>query len=800
MHDSSGVRTKRSSDAALDDIGVLRATTARGFGFAKTLTGDRARDVFLNEARIAHLGARPSEAGGLLIQMRTAQRADGRWSATHVARLDVTASATTDLARSHLARLVGAGEAAAVSAPLLHLLWGLDSAVDRQLGPVALALPDDAWSAPYLLDLMELCPAAAWRRVFPRHISADPVRALSVLQREVHRSADRYCPSTWLKLLWDALPMQRGDVLEVAYAASSRLTALQAATWARTAIDHDDAVSTSAASSTVAGWWHVLEKAMEQSLTLDASWREWNEWGRSRWKLAKLALMRSASKNAIDVLKAIAALEDAVTYSANVGRMSAGELLSALDERDRRLAELWTPRLDGESSNERMEAVHAQMLTARAAENCARAYFQELGLSVEDIASEQLSAGGNDWQTMDLRINGRYGLDVKNLRRTIHGGMQSSRWKVKAFKADSAGTKVTLCGVSSPHTRLSNGKLTCNDGEHMRLLGVTSANEINSLARRFGTIFALRTNAVSKLIELPAWAWDYPHAQYQTRDQSMAVLQQATASLQSTVLGRRCLAALPPVFFSFWDLAAPNAEQLNSQQRDFLEQLRTSLSEEQSDRPDAVVPRLPWLYVFILHVWARWRSRSAVADSRSLLRLFQWHVHSSSDLAQAAQEIRARTYRHKLFETFDPSTTFETSGSSLETPSAIAGSGLVDPAHTLSRLIESLALLENHLSQAQFLALSDTTFYCNGVLVGTFPDGRRRTLLAHCGGRLENGIECGNRPLVFGAKRTCACGRLICDKCGTCIDTRFGTCPDQDERLLLRSKLKSGPRGHREHM
>ena len=799
MHTSSADTTKGSSNAKLDDIGILRVITPRGFGFASSLTGDRTRDVFLNETRIAHLGISSSQSSGLLIQMRTVQQADGRWHATHAMRLDLAAPRTRDLARSHLARQLGAAEAAAVSAPLLQLLWGIDPAIDRQLVPIALALPDDAWCSSSLLDAIELCPPAAWLRAFPHHISAEPARALSALQREVYRTTERHCPSTWLEQLWDALPTQRSDVLEVAYAASSKLTALQAATWARMAIDHNALIGKSTSSATVAGWWRVLGKAMDDSLTLDTSWREWSGWGQANWMLAKLALKRWDSKGATDVLNAIAALEEATARSVYVGRMSAGEQLAALNERDRRLAELWAPRLEGENSRERIDAVRAQMWTARAAEKCAGAYLMQLGLSVEDIASEQLSADSGDWQQMDLRINGHHGIDVKNLRRTIHGGMQSSRWKVKAFKADAAGNKVTLCGVSSPHTRFNLGSLTCKGGEDMRVLGVTTATEIKSLARRFNSIFALRMNPVSKLIELPAWAWDYPHAQYQTRNQSMTVLKEAVGSLNATVLGRRCLAALPPVFFSFWDLAAPNVEQFNQQQRDFLEQLRTSLSEEQSARPEACVPRLPWLHLFILHLWASWRTRSALADSRSLLRLFQWHAHSISDAAQAAADIRARSYYFREFDTDDIPQIFRTSAGSVNTPSAIAGSGLVDPANTLSDLIESLAVLEMHLSQGQFLTLSDITLSNNGVLVGTFPDGQRKTLLAHCCGRLENGIECGNRPLVFGAKETCACGRLICNRCSTCTDIRFAICERQDERLHLRSatKLNQGPRWRR---
>lgn len=704
----------RRRDETLDDIGIVHKITAGGFGFARCLTGDRTRDVFLNQTRIAHLGDVSLPTGGLLIKMRTSQQPDGRWSATRATRLDPAAPVATQLARLHLGRQIGEVAAATAAAPVPQLLWGTDPLLDDQLLAVAQTRPD------------------------------------------------------------------------------------MGAGWARAVIDRDTSTPGSADSPMRAAWWDVLEAAIANGLWPEEDWLDWPSWERAPAKVARCALARWNSKAANDVFAAIEVLDHAIAQSTRIGRANARTQLALLDERDRQLADLWVPPPTGPNSNAIADAVRAQMWTARTAEKCAAAYFDALGLPVEDIAIEQLRSADGDWQSMDLRIDGRHGIDVKNLRRTFHGGMQSSRWKIKAFKVDAAGAKVTLCGVSSPYTRFSDGQVACEQDEDMRVLGVTTVAEVSALARRFTAIFALRTHPLTRLIELPAWAWDYPNAQYKERDLALMSLQGELLALRATALGRRCLAMLPPVFFSYWDVEVPHAEHLSLQQRDYLEHLRIAFAEERRTGKKTVVPRLPWLYLFTLHLWASWRARSVSADSDSLLKLFKWHAHSREDAALADAAMRERVERLRVSEVSEASgeepddlplglrDLSRSLAESRKIPSKVAGSGLVDPADSLAGLIGALSVLEKHLAHAQFITLSEVTHTYNGVLVGTFPDGQRKTLLAHCCGRLSNNVECGNRPLVFGRERTCACGRLICGKCSTCTDTRYGHCEQQSQRMATR--------------
>lgn len=779
-------------DQKADHIGVITFIADRGFGFARNLTGDRSRDVFINENRIAQLRITSTRSRAMLVRMRIAVQADGRISASRVAWLDLTSSSTNALARHHLASTLGVAQAEEAPAPLLQLLWGADPAVDDLLRPVFAALPEGAWRSPFLLCAIEHCPPSSWKRVFPHHLSSTPARALAVLQKEVARDPERYCPSTWLNQLWDALPMQRGEVLAVALTASRGLTPQKSARWARNALDHYSGATAPLARSATRGWWNVLQTAVANGASLDASWQTWAGWEHAPWSVAKLALAQLKWESAAEALQAIAALEDAQYQSASIGRMPAIVQLAALDDRDQQLADTWTHHMADQTNAEQLNAVRAQMRTARAAEICASVYFRALGLSVEDVAIEQLAGSSDDWSHMDLRIDGRHGVDVKNLRRTINGGSHSSRWKVKDFKRDSAGTDVMLCGVSSPHTYFLNGTLTCDATEDMRVLGVTTALEARSLSRRFTSIFSLRLNPVSKLIELPAWAWDYPRAQYRERDRLMASVRDAMMSLQSTVIGRRRLITVPAVLFSFWNLEPPSNDAFTPQQRHFLHQMRAALSREHDGRTASSFPRLPWIYLFVLHFWASWRATNESSDSHSLLRLFQWHAHSSTDARQASEDALRHLISLGASDEHDLPEPFHTPMRSIVSASDVSGCGVVDPANTISTLLNALTALEAKLSMDQFVSLTDINHSLSGVLVGTFPDGQRKTLLAHCCGRLSNGVECGNRPLVFGRHLTCACGRLICNRCSTCTDTRYAYCDQQTARVAQREKLLSG--------
>lgn len=766
MGNSSGKGSTRSRVIEMDELGVVVHIHSRGFGFACCLTGDRSREVFLNESRISRLQSTNSQPLGRLIRMRVVRRPDDRLSASSVRLLDPTDVGTIELARQHLALREGSSDAGAGPAPILRLLVGVNPAIDRILRPMIDAVTEAEWLSPALLDTLKLAPAQTCYRAISHHLRAGTPQAPEIAYDLIINNKIE-CPAGWLQLLWNSLPQARNNLHRLALGARTRMSMQEIAHWSKLALDHDEGAARD--------WWDALATALESGLQLNSEWLNWAQWKHAPWKVVVLALRKLIPSTAKDIEQ----LNNIATDSHKIGRTHANTLLNSIGTDDQRLADMWVPRLANDAAEGITDALTAQMRTARVAELWAATYMRELGFLVEDIALRQLDGCSTEWQLMDLRIDGKYGLDVKNLRRNLNGGIQSSRWKVKQFKSDAAGSDVTLCGVSSPYTWLTNGTLNCKSREYVRVLGVTTATEIQKLLRQFKNIFELRSQKASRLTELPAWAWDYPKAQYRERDKLISGLRAAVPSLTTSSIGRRCMAAMPPIFFASWGLEPPMSEDLTPQQRDFINLFKSFRLETTQSKKQNSIPRLPWLYLFTLHSWARWRAASESTESTSILALFQWHAHSPSDARSTAYQQQTSSESELDFsEHF----AFQTDNSFAQ-PSSISGAGVVDPADMMETLLNALSILEKHVSRTQFIALTDITIHYNGVLVGTFPDGKRRTLLAHCGGRLEEkNVECGHRPLVYGKQETCTCGRLICEKCGSCADPRYETCVQQEKR------------------
>ncbi|MCC8363268.1 hypothetical protein LK996_09295 [Lysobacter sp. A6] len=591
-------------------------------------------------------------------------------------------------------------------------------------------------------------------------ILEQPRAALSVIKRLANKSAIKV---TWLESLWDSVPDSRPDLIDLATSlGQANLEAVSALDW----IIRWLALELGATDEDIrlpdpAHLWDIFGEQLKRTPSaLEAIPPDWP--GFSKAPKHFLERVYRCKFPALD--NGLVAICDVSMLDRRLPSYSAYEQFAALDRKDRELADLWCPSTDSEKIR---NAIAAQMLTARAAERCAARYFRALGLQVEDVARLQLDTTAADWRVMDLKVDSRYGVDVKNLRRTRHGGAHSSRWKVKAFKTDARGSEVLLCGVSSPYTTLDgHGGLKCETGTRMIVLGVTTASETRNLLRSFGHIYRLHVNAATKLVELPAWSWDYPNAHYRGRNTALRELVGWLASSEPGWIFRGAAEGIPPVLLALCDTSCSlETDAHTAGQRAFLTMLRAHVQRVRRN-DDAVrgLPRLPELYLFVLHFWLHWRSQNDDVNTAELASLFKWGFSVSSESPRATAFGSPRTWQ----------------------PVSLASSvGVVDPTDTIGALLKALATLEKNLSRSTFLELSDLTIFENGVLVGTLPDGRRRTLLAHCGGKdvLNNQADCGFRPLVFGHEETCACGRLICPQCKCCADPRFSVCAQQNKRL-----------------
>lgn len=566
------------------------------------------------------------------------------------------------------------------------------------------------------------------------------------------------CKELWLETLWNELPSSRRLVIEI-FRATARKTPQELNLFQWTSRAHE-------VGQEIEELWEILERAIRSgSYPSEVIPENWDAITNAPWG-AVGAISHKCIPGLSGVLNALSKM---CQPSSSVAACSA-ELFFALDEADRRLSELWI----GPGANPQMQgALRAQMMTARSAEKCAKLYFERLGLQVDDIAIQQLDNLGGEWRVMDLKVGGHHGVDVKNLRRTPNGGMRSSKWRVKSFKNDARGAEVLLCGVSSPYSKLVDDALTCDSGEIMLVLGVTTAQEVKSLLKEFCHIHVVRVNPATKLFELPAWAWDYPLAHYQERDEAFYRLRSTFQHGQPSRLMKKCQEALPQALLGMWALPSISAEDLSQQQRAMLDLLR-EFSIARAANGKSATPRLPWLYLFLLHFWMYWRATNESINTADLIPLFKWKFSLP----------KAPTPTGKASE---PDLSFrDLMKRSLESPSLVSSLGIVDPSNSIKILIDALSSLEQHVSRSVFLRLSNLTLHENGVLVGTFPDGRRKTLLAHCGGKRQDLSECGFRPLVYGKHQTCECGRLICQKCDSCSDTRFGNCEQQSKRHAKR--------------
>ncbi|MFY0528750.1 hypothetical protein ACN28I_38160 [Archangium gephyra] len=771
------ISTPRRAEPA-QVVGILKEVLPKGFGFAQPLTGQTAHTVFLNEGRIAALRAARADSEGTLLSLLVVEKVDGKRAAVRASRLDFADARSAELLWERVARVQDRAIEIAhlktllpdlpVVLPLLFVLLDERPADVGLLRTLGSHLPGAAWDDPAVRSILHVAPPADRSRVVLKNLREDPGAALSLFI-DWHAKRQLSADAGWIESLWHQLPAQRAPLVELAREAIQNASHEARLRWGRRGIDLRIGPREL--------WWEWIAAALDapggRVELMDAPMDDWAPLADAPQSVVRALLRRRHPA----VAAALQTLESVAVWTRERAATRANDLLKDLDEDDRELAARW---VEARAVDEHTEGpIRAQMLTARAAEKWAARYLRSLGLEVRDVSIEQLRPAHHNWKVMDLQLEGRHGVDVKNCRRTVNGGMRSGRWKVKAFKADAAGQKVTLCGVSSPHTQLEkDGAVTvfgtATNSEPVVVLGVTHAAEVEQLLRLFRDVFEMSTPARTSLREMPAWAWDYPLAHYRQRNDALAALRNAAGD-SASVLARRWQDELPPLLWTIWGLEPPGFASLNEQQQAFLGEFETAWrSTSSGDARGTAVPRLPWLYLFILHAWLRRRASGQPSDASSLKPLFRPHPPAEARAKQDEEEEQDDERDDNENRDYSSGT-----GSAPLAPSI----GIADPAQTIDRLMDVLAVMDRHLPPAEFRLIERFTFHPNGVLTGTYANGDRRTLLAHCGGLLEDRmVDCGEWPLVYGRNGSCACGRLICGKCHCCTQSGQPPCPHELER------------------
>ncbi|TGY34943.1 hypothetical protein [Stenotrophomonas maltophilia] len=467
---------------------VACVDTIKPRGFGFAQALGSSESIFLNEGRVRELGGPDAGLPGMLVTLTVAADAQGRLAAAKAAPL----------------RLDDADAAS--------LLWAACGGVAADLACGTLP------AVPPLL-VMAMAPAGIARPAALRALAAP--------------GAD--LPAR-LEAFWAARPNWRPALL----ALFGELQGGRAwpVGWAVRDVEQ--------ATENAAAWARLCAALEARPRDWPAGFDAWPHWDHAdAASIQRVGLLRISNSRVAGQQFAAAVVEQRRRTV-----MDAARLFEALTPDDHALAGLWCRRSDG---NDPFPAEVAQMLTARAAEKAAAAYLNGLGLAVADVAIEQLAGSTDAWRVMDLNVDGMHGVDVKNIRRSKYGRLQSSRWKVKRFKRDASGAPVLLCGVSSPHTKLQYGALSSQDfGDSVRILGVTSAGEFAGLRRAFSHAGGITVRTGERLLELPAWAWDYPIAHYRQRDAALLQLREVVAGLPSTRLAERWRRGLPAVLLALW--------------------------------------------------------------------------------------------------------------------------------------------------------------------------------------------------------------------------------------------------------
>ena len=190
-------------------------------------------------------------------------------------------------------------------------------------------------------------------------------------------------------------------------------------------------------------------------------------------------------------------------------RLPQVDFCPTLDDRDRRLIDIWEPRTEDDRN---------RLQSARRAEVAAVAYYRKIRSAVTDVSIDQVSSpDGGDWRNHDLTVDHRP-LDVKNTRRSPGGErLGEFLWKQKQRVTGTAAEDVWIVGVVSdrdkPHRSMVLGEA-----------GRESFGDIGEIAQDMVELFGIKIEGTEELAngehfwreKAPGWFLEYPKAHYGT--------------------------------------------------------------------------------------------------------------------------------------------------------------------------------------------------------------------------------------------------------------------------------------------
>jgi hypothetical protein len=420
--------------------------------------------------------------------------------------------------------------------------------------------------------------------------------------------------------------------------------------------------------------------------------------------------------------------------------------LYQFDEIDNHLINNWT----GENTNLAVEnQIKAKMISARGAEKLVIQFYQELGYSVEDTSSHQITSVSQAWITGDIRLDSDRLLDVKNARRSTNT-TSYSEFCVKRLKKES-GKDVNIVAVLSPYlkgTEIESGEVEIlSRDKEIKILGEFCETNLENFKIIFeGNLISIDfSTRLDKNKYLPHWLFDYNDKFYKNQTELILQFSQLKENEipdvdDCSILGIKLTKYLSLFMAGGRTLPTSWVENILDWQRDFIDSL-IDLNQSRMSLP----------LVFL----------SLLTHFLSML--------SSSELDN---NYNPSKYKEILY-----------SNSDSEHPLKI-----YDPLNTINDFCDSLQSIWDYRMQAKLNEFKIFTFDGKGMLSGqrSSQDRNKIRLLAYCGGLNKDRFSCGCAPLVLGKNNTCeSCHCLICEKCDCC----FANCDGYKSRIEIK-KLK----------
>ena len=384
--------------------------------------------------------------------------------------------------------------------------------------------------------------------------------------------------------------------------------------------------------------------------------------------------------------------------------------------------------------NESKDRKLGRLLSARSAEKIATAFYQGYGKSVEDISITQIDENNNsdsDWRNYDLNVDGCL-IDVKNSRQSQKSKDRYTEYCIPGFKTKRrTNQEVRIAGVFSPYLwafELLDKPVYYHQDREIQFLGETTLEKQEALKREFnGDLVYFSEPRSSSKYFLPPWIFDYPKYIYTERDKARKELKGfSNLSLLKEATTKHNL--IPVAIAAGMDLTKIlDKEVLGCWEWSFLEQL--------NNRIEKYGLSLPFLFLTILS-----------------------HFLGMASSPKTVSDFNLGNYRKFLFYKGRSNNPL----------------GIYDPLKTIDALIGNL----NNLWIAEgrpisrFRAFKLMSF---NILQGKHDrnEDTWTTLIAYCGGKLENRSSCGKNPLVLGESELCECRRLICPDCGFCCEDEW---------------------------